>query len=160
MGKRVTFSVSARTTATPEVVYRLLATGVTWPEWSPIGSFRLGREGSGGGETVGAIRVFKTGTVTSREELLELRPLQGISYSALSGLPIRAHRADVEIERSDRSTAIEWREDFETKYPGTAWLVEHFLRHFVQRCADGLARHAADLPAGEATTADHGLEAS
>jgi hypothetical protein len=33
------------------------------------------------------------------------------------------------------------------KLPGTGWLLERFLRRFLQRCADGLARHAASLTA-------------
>ncbi len=61
--------------------------------------------------------------------------------------PIRAHRADVEISERDGGTAITWREDFRVRLPGTGWLLEWFLRRFVQRCADGLAPHAASLTA-------------
>jgi hypothetical protein len=75
----------------------------------------------------------------SREELVEFRPGRALSYSALSGPPIRSHRADVELSGRDGGTAISWREDFRVKLPGTGWLLERF----VQRCADGLARHAA-----------------
>lgn len=66
--------------------------------------------------------------------------------AALSGLPIRSHRADVErARRRDR------REDFRVKLPGTGWLLERLLRRFVKRCADGLARHAASLTAAAGT---------
>jgi hypothetical protein len=147
MGKRVTFSVSAWSSAPPGAVYDLLRAGATWPEWSPIGAFRLEREGRDGGESLGAIRVFTTGTVASREELVGLEPRRSFSYSSLSGLPIRAHRADVELSGSDGGTAITWREDFWVKLPGTGWLLERYLRRFVQRCSDGLARHAASLTA-------------
>jgi hypothetical protein len=143
MGKRVTFAVSAWSPAPPGAVYDLLRAGATWPQWSPIGSFRLEREGSDGGETLGAIRVFTTGTVRNREEIVGLQPGQAFSYSALTGLPIRAHRADVELSEDNGGTAISWREDFRVKVPGTGWLLERFLRRFVQRCADGLAAHAA-----------------
>jgi Polyketide cyclase / dehydrase and lipid transport len=147
MGRRVTFTVSAWSSARPGVVYDLLRSGATWPQWSPIGSFRLEREGSDGGESLGAIRVFTTGTVASREELVGFEPEHAFSYVALSGLPIRAHRADVELDESDGGTAISWREDFRAKLPGTGWLLEWFLRRFVQRCADGLARQAESLTA-------------
>ena len=154
MGKRVTFSVSAWSPARPGAVYDLLCAGATWPEWSPIGAFRLEREGSDGGESLGAIRVFTTGTVASREELVGFRPGRAFSYSALSGLPIRSHRADVELSERDGGTAISWREDFRAKLPGTGWALEWFLRRFVQRCADGLARHAASLAAAAGSPAE------
>jgi hypothetical protein len=145
MGKRVTFTVSAWSAAPSAVVYDLLRSGATWPQWSPIGSFRLEREGRDGGESLGAIRVFTTAGVRSREELVGLEPGRSFSYSALSGLPIRDHRADVALTESDGGTAIRWREDFRVKIPGTGWQYERFLRWFVQRCADGLARRAARL---------------
>lgn len=145
MGRRVTFSVSAWSAAPPPAVYGLLCSGATWPEWSPIGSFRLEREGRDGGESLGAIRVFTTGTVHSREELVGFEPGRSLRYTALSGLPIRDHRADVTLAERDGGTAIDWREDFRVRLPGAGWLQEWFLRRFVQRCADGLASHAARL---------------
>jgi hypothetical protein len=149
MSKRVTFSVSAWSAAPPGVVYDLLRDGATWPVWSPLGSFRLEREGRDGGESLGAIRVFRTATVSSHEEIVGFEPGRSFSYSALSGMPIRSHRADVELTGRDGGTAITWREDFVATRPGTAWLIGRFLRGFVQRCADGLARHAASLQPGD-----------
>ena len=148
MGKRITFSVSAWSSAPPAAVYDLLRDGATWPQWSPIGSFRLEREGRDGGESLGAVRVFRTATVSSREEIIGFEPGRSFSYSALSGLPIRSHRADVELTGRDGGTAITWREDFVAKRPYSGSLIGWFLRGFVQRCVDGLARHAA--------SADHG----
>jgi hypothetical protein len=142
VGKRVTFSVKAWSSAPPHAVYELLRSGATWPQWTPIGSFEL-EDPTGAGEVAGAVRVFKTGTVRSRERLLELRPDSGISYSAFSGMPIRDHRADVDLESERGGTKITWREDFEVKIPGSGLLTGVFLRWFVQRCADGLAAQAA-----------------
>jgi hypothetical protein len=147
MGKRVTFSVSAWSAAPPGPVYDPLRVGATWPQWSPIGSFRLEREGRDGGESLGAIRVFTTCTLRSREELVGLEPGRSLSYTSLSGLPIRDHRADVELSERDGGTVITWREDFRVRRPGAGWLLERFLRAFVRRCADGLARHAESLAA-------------
>ena len=146
-----TFSVQAWSPAPRPAVYRLLRSGETWPEWSPIGSFRLEREGAEGGETLGAIRVFKTGTVRSREEIVELEPDRRLRYVPLSGLPTRDHDASVELGDDHGGTTITWTERFEARR-GTGHLIRWFLSHFVQRCADGLARHAAtgevraDLP--------------
>ena len=152
MGKRISFSVSAWSSAPPAAVYDLLRDGATCPQWSPIGSFRLEREGRDGGESLGAIRVFRTATVSSREEIIGFEPGRSFSYSALSGMPIRSHRADVELTARDGGTAITWREDFvAVKWAGEVGggpLIGWFLRGFVQRCVDGLARHA--------TSANHG----
>ena len=48
-----------------------------------------------------------------------------------------------QLPTSQPETAITWREDFVATRPGSAGLIGWFLRGFVQRCADGLARHAA-----------------
>jgi hypothetical protein len=142
MGAQIVFEVQAQAPCDPAAVYKLLSDGATWPEWSPIGSFKLEREGTEGGETAGAIRAFKTGTITSREELVEVRPHFSLSYRSLSGLPIRHHLATVGLTPSERGTTITWREEFEPKVPGTGWLLARFLHRFVQRCADGLAAQA------------------
>lgn len=142
---RITFTTRAWTPAGQATVYGLLREGATWPEWSPIGSFRLEREGAEGGESVGAIRVFTTGNVQSREELVELRPGSGLSYVAISGLPIRNHRADIVVTPERGGSALAWRETFDPRFPGSGWLLRRVLQRFVQRCTDGLAQAAAGL---------------
>jgi uncharacterized protein YndB with AHSA1/START domain len=143
MAKRVSFSVTAQTAAPTSRVFELLRSGSTWPSWTPIGSFRLESEGTEGGESVGAVRQFSTGGVKSRERLLELSPPSRLSYTAISGLPIRDHRADVMLDEKDGVTEITWHEEFDTKIPGTRWFFAWFVRNFMKRCVDGLARHAA-----------------
>jgi hypothetical protein len=142
MGKHISFATTAWTAAQPSSVYRLLIDGATWPTWSPIGSFELAEEGPDGGETVGALRVFKTGTVKSRERIVGMEPDKAFQYSAISGLPVRNHQASVDLREERGGTAITWHEDFEAKF-GAGWFLARFLRRFVQRCADGLAAHAA-----------------
>jgi uncharacterized protein YndB with AHSA1/START domain len=143
MGTRVTFVIETWVRANPAEVYALVANGATWPEWTPIASFRLEREGDEGGESAGAIRVFKTGMAASREQIVEVRPGEGLSYVLLSGLPVRNHRADVELTHRDGGTAILWREAFDPKIPGTGAFFRVFLRVFVGRCASGLVKRAA-----------------
>lgn len=145
MTTHVNFEVSAQSTADPDRIWELLAEGATWPTWSPIGRFALekeGHEGHEGGESLGAIRSFKTGTVNSREELLELSPGKRLRYTAFAGLPLRNHEAAVELEPNGTGTTITWREDFDAA-SWRAWILKAFLRSFVQRCANGLATHAA-----------------
>ena len=148
MGKLVSFSVEARSAASPAAIYALLSDGATWPTWSPFQAFELEREGEAGGESKGAIRVLTSGRIRNREELTELSPDRLFGYSSLSGLPIRDHQASVRLEPVADGALITWQERFETTWPGSAWYLARSLRKFVQACADGLAIHAARARSG------------
>jgi hypothetical protein len=143
MGEQ-TISALAWSAAPPAEVYRLLRDGATWPVWSPLDSFTLEREGPEGGESLGAIRVFRTGRATSREEIVELVPDRRFGYALLSGLPLRDYRAAIDLVPRDGGTAIHWHSSFRPKLPGTGRLFRRFLGGFIQRCTDGLAAYAAE----------------
>jgi hypothetical protein len=136
---------TARTSADAATVYSLLIDGKTWPTWSPLESFELEAEAPGGGEGLGAIRVFRTGRSVSREEVVELVPDRRFSYALLSGLPLRNYRANVDLTPIDGGTVIHWRSSFTAKVPGTGWMYRWALGKFIQRCVDGLAAHATAL---------------
>src|SRR5690349_19040902 len=85
----------------PQTVYGLLADGASWPTWSGIDSFELREPGDAGGESLSAVRVFRTGRVTSVERLVELVPGRRLSYVLLSGMPLRDYRADVDLMPAD-----------------------------------------------------------
>jgi hypothetical protein len=40
-------------------------------------------------------------------------------------------------------TTIRWQASFPPKVPGTGWALQRGLRRFLDQCAEGLARHAA-----------------
>jgi hypothetical protein len=69
----------------------------------------------------------------------------GRPYELLAGLPLRGYRADIDLTPADGGTVIHWRSRFTAKVPGTGWLYRWALGRFIQRCADGLATHAATL---------------
>jgi len=130
------------TTADPAAVFALLADGSTWPEWSPIGSFDLIEPGAGTPEGVGAIRVFSTGRIKSREQVVVARPNEAFSYVLLSGLPIRHYTAVVTLTPAGGGTTIHWRSTFRAKVPGTGWLYQRQLGAFIGHTVDGLAEAA------------------
>jgi len=132
--------------ASPETVYALLADGATWPTWSGIDSFELRSSGDAGGESLNAVRVFRTGRTTSVERLVELEPCRRLSYVLLSGLPLRDYRADVDLLPADGGTLIRWRSTFSAKRPGTGWLYRRVLARFIRKGVEGLAEHAAAVP--------------
>ena len=151
MGRRE-IAVRADSRATPEAVFGLLADGASWPDWSPIESFELERQGDPPPEGVGAIGRFQRGRTTGRDQLIEVIPGRRLGYVSLSGLPVRDYRATVDLRATADGTEIGWHASFIPTIPGTGRLLERGLRRFLQQCADGLARHAASQPTTEATT--------
>ena len=138
--------MTARTSASAAAVFALLADGSTWPNWAPIDSFELERAGNPPPEGVGAIRVFKRGRVTGRDEIVEVVPGRRLGYISISGLAIKDYRASVDVEDSVDDTGgavIRWRASFFPKIPGTGALMQRGIRRFLQQCADGLAARAA-----------------
>jgi len=117
------FRLDQTIAAAPADVYAPLRDGASWPVWSPlVGSFELERPGVDEPEGLGAIRVFRTGRVATREEIVELLPERRFSYVLLSGLAIRNYRADVDLEPTGRGTVLHWHSAFTAKVPGSGWL--------------------------------------
>src|SRR3954447_26394831 len=133
----------ATTTADPATVYALLRDGATWPEWAPIDSFELEREGAGGREGIGAVRVLRSGRVTGRDTIAELIENRRFAYTHESGLPVKDYRGSVDLDPVDGGTAIRWVSEFDPKVPGTGALVRRGLDGFVAKLVAGLAAPGA-----------------
>ena len=133
----------ATTTADPATVYALLRDGATWPEWAPIDSFELEREGAGEREGVGAVRVLRSGRVTGRDTITELVENRRFAYANESSLPVKDYRGTVDLDPlPDGGTAITWVSEVDPKFPGTGALVRRGLDGFVAKLANGLAARA------------------
>jgi uncharacterized protein YndB with AHSA1/START domain len=140
--RRHHIEVTKHSASPPAAVFALLVDGETWPRWSPIEAFELERTGDPPPEGVGAIRVFRRGRTTGRDEIVEVVPDRRLGYRSLSGLPVRDYRAQVDLEPDGDGTAIWWEASFAPKVPGAGWLLERGLRRFLEQCARGLAEHA------------------
>lgn len=132
----------AHTPASPAAVHSLLRDGSTWPEWGTVETFALERPGTEGGETVGAIRNFRTGRYLMREQVVEIVPDRRFSYALLAGLPLRDYRADIDLTPADGGTDIHWHTTFRAKVPGMGWLYRRALQRITERFAQGLADRA------------------
>ena len=142
--RRRHINVMTQTSARPEVVYALLADGSSWPRWSPIESFELEQPGAPPPEGVSAVRVFRMGRTTGRDQILELVPNRSIKYASLSGLPVRDYVGEVNLDAAPGGgTTIHWHSSFFPKPPGTGWIVERGIRRFLEQCTRGLAEYAA-----------------
>ena len=147
MVRRQHIDVQVQTSADAATVYALLRDGATWPMWSPIDSFHLERTGEREPEGLGAIRVFRKGRTTGRDEVAELVSDRRFSYRHLSGLPVRDYRGDVDLESTGGMTRIHWHVSFTPMVSGTGWLWRWGIGRFVRQCAQGLAVHAQTGPA-------------
>jgi hypothetical protein len=143
----------ATTTADPATVYALLRDGASWPSWSPIDSFELERPGADEPEGLGAVRIFRGGRVTGRDEIVELVADRRFSYTHTSNLPVRNYRGGVDLEPVAEGTAIRWVSEFDPKWPGTGRLVRRALDGFVAGLANGLAERATAVAEARRTAA-------
>lgn len=137
------YDVSAGSAAPPPVVHGLLLDGASWPAWSPIDACEVERATGSG--VVGEVRVFRTGRTVSREQVVAVVPDRRYEYVGLatSTSLMRGYRAAVELEPGPGGgTSIRWHGTWRSPVPGGGWLLQRFTAPFMQRCADGLARHA------------------
>lgn len=144
--RRQLIDITTRTSAAPGAVYALLTDGGTWPDWAPIDSLELEREGAGRREGIGAVRVLRRGRTEGRDTIVELVSDRRFSYTHVSKLPVRDYRADVDLEPDGGGTRIRWRASFTATVPGMGPLLRVALGRFLRQCAEGLAEYAAGPP--------------
>ena len=106
--------------------------------------------GDGSPEGLGAVRLFTTGRVKSRERVVERRPDEVFSYVLEKGLAMRDYVAVITLTPvRPGGTTIEWRSTFRAKVPGTGGLYRRQLGKFIKETVDGLAAAAARTRAPE-----------
>ena len=138
----------ARTNASPERVFEVLADVERWPAWTFPDEAGRERDGSPEPDGLGAIRRFRTGRRITREEVVVFEPPAAFSYVLVEGVAVRNYRGDVTIEPDgDGGSIIHWRSTFDTKVPGTGWLWRSGFRRLLRRTASDLAA-AAGSPTG------------
>lgn len=137
---RQEIDIRKTTSASPAAVWKLLDDSSSWPSWAPIEAFSLERAGDASGTT--EIRIFKTGRVKVREEIVERRPERRLSSALLSGLAVPDYRADIDLTPVQGGTEIRWRTTFRGKIPGSGPLYRRALQKATQQFIDGLAKHA------------------
>ncbi len=125
--------ISETSPAGPEAVFRLLGDSRSWPRWTPIETAEIVE--AGGADGTGEIRVFKTGRVTVREEIVERTPDKRLSYVLHSGLAVRDYPAEVELEAAGGGTRIRWHTTFAPKLPGTGGLYRRALEKVTRQFA-------------------------
>jgi hypothetical protein len=96
---------------------------------------------------VGAIRRLGSKPVYGREEIVLYEPPARLSYTILSGQPVRRYRADVVLTALDGGgTHITWSGSFEPSVPGTGAVLRWWYKRLIGGFARRLARYAEHQP--------------
>lgn len=144
MAGRFSYSVTARSSASPEVVFATLSDVPGMTAWAPaVTRASYEREGEPAPGGVGAIRRIGRNGFYGRERVLVADAPHHHAYEVLSGVPVRNYRADVRMEPDGDGTRIAWSATFDPKIPGTGRLLERFFTRFIGRFATALAAEAA-----------------
>ena len=132
------------------VIWGPLADSRGWPAWSPNDAAELVQEGDPAPDGVGAIRVFRTGPIKVREEIVAFEPERRVVYRLLSGLPVRDYTGEVTLTPSAEDPAVTvlvWESTWRPRYPLTGWALRLGFQRIVQQWGGALARHAEGLAA-------------
>lgn len=149
----VNVAAQAESRADPATVFRLLKDGSTWTDWAKFDSFELERPGQHETYGVGAIRVLSSKLTRAREEIVEVVPDRRVSYVLLSGLPLRAYHAEVELaSAANGGTVIRWRAAFYPQHVVMGWFWRRFMTWVLATLVRRLALAAERLRTSERTT--------
>ena len=152
---RQVIDVHARSSASRESVWRVIADTRSWARWGPWEEAALEREGKPRPDGVGALRRFRSvrrlagRPVVTREEVTLFEPPSVLGYKLLSGLPLRDYEARITLFDDSEQTAIHWRCEFNPKLPGTGGLLRRELGKVIADVAERAAREGerlADTP--------------
>lgn len=139
---RQEIDITGTSTASPEAVWRLLDDSATWPAWTSVE--RHEEERPRGADGLGEIRVFRTGRYRIREEIVEREPGRRLTYTVLSGIPVRDYRAEIDVRPATGGGAeIRWHTTFASRIPGLGGPLRRGLHKTTQAFVDGLAAEAA-----------------
>lgn len=136
-------AASAWSEAAPQAVWDALADVPSWPRWTTAQRASYEREGVPVPGGVGAIRRIGVGPMISREEIVAFEPPRKMSYTMLSGMPVKNYLAHVELRDERGGTAISWTASFDPKVPGTGPVLRLVLAAALKKFAKSLARFAA-----------------
>jgi uncharacterized protein YndB with AHSA1/START domain len=138
------FAAEAKSSAAPEQVFALLADAPRWKDWAGplIREAYWDREGEPAPGGVGAIRRLGSKPFYGREEIVEYDPPRRLSYTIVSGQPVRNYRAEVDLTPLDGGTHIRWASRFEPAVPGTGAAMRWYLRRIIAGFTKRLATYA------------------
>ena len=126
-------------------MWDLLADVTTWPSWTGFSETSYEREGEPSPDGVGAIRRLRMGPLRSKEQVLAFEPPTRFSYDYTGTLPFDRYVATVTLTPAGTGTTIDWRSEFEAKWPLAGGALRLLMTFVLGDIAKRLAR-AAERP--------------
>ncbi len=99
----------------------------------PSSTVTLEKKGTSGAGAVGTIRMITIGKKQIREKLESTNPPKQLSYSLLSGVPVKDHIGTVAINPVNGNTRLSWRIKFSPTIFGSGWILKHFFKKVLNR---------------------------
>jgi uncharacterized protein YndB with AHSA1/START domain len=143
------FSSVTKIHAPQAVVWDVMTDHVLYERWTSAKAVAMERHGSPHRNGVGAIRVFDSGPLKVREEVLEFDPPRRMVYRLASGLPVRDYRSEMQLEADGEVTVMTWSSSFEPRIPLTGRHFVRLMRSAVDRFAAGIKEEAEVRSRGE-----------
>ncbi|MFH8347589.1 SRPBCC family protein [Streptomyces sp. NPDC018045] len=147
-----TDDVTVTTSASPDIVWKLLVDAASWPLWSKVDSLDTTRSTGpdpGGDDGVGAVRAFRTGRTVSGERLTGKAKRRLLAYEDAFNSAMRNYHARIEpAPASGSGTVIHWYGEYETSRL-LRWVMPRYLQKFMQGMAEGPARYAEESEAAQ-----------
>lgn len=130
-------------------VYEIAAYSPGYPEWGTIGSFEEVRPGVAERYGSGSQRIYRTWPFVIREEVVEANRPYRVSYSLLSGFPLRDYLGEIDISAEGKGTRVHWHSSF---YPpkGFGWFWKLFMQRVLSTMTDALVKEAERVAAEKA----------
>jgi uncharacterized protein YndB with AHSA1/START domain len=144
--KRLHVDARSHTTATPEVLWELLADSEGYSHWGPWSETGYETEGDPSTGGVGAVRRLRTGRRTFFERIEEVEPPHRMVYTVVKGIPVRNYRAEVILTPAGQGTDIRWFADWDRTLAGR--LVHRKLCAAYPQIVNDLITAAESGPAG------------
>jgi uncharacterized protein YndB with AHSA1/START domain len=142
------FTFVREVAAPPEVVFDVLSDHRGFAKFTPsMRRSTLEREGEPGPNGVGAIRVF-TFAGPLREEVLTYEPPMRLSYTMLSGAPLRDHVGTLELTPSGTGTRFVYAVRTTPTLPLVGPAVVAVARRAVKQLVNGIVAESERRAAG------------
>ncbi len=140
-----TFSSSTPIAAPQAVAWEVMTDHELYARWVPRCRVELETEGSPDRNGVGAVRVFRTGPVSTSEEITAFDPPHRMAYRILSiPLPVRNCRSEMLLVEGEQagSCTLHWDSWFEPVIPFTGGIIGKVMASAVEKMAAGIATEA------------------
>ena len=125
--------------APPERVWDVVADHRGWTRWAGAREVVLRSEGDPAPNGLGAVRVLRGRGIAIEEEIVGFDPPRCLAYRISAGLPVKRHRAEIQLEPAGTGTRLRWTAEFAPAIPLTGRLLRYGLERALEQMVSSLA---------------------